>query len=161
MIPDRLRQFRHAGACPTDEDLALGRQWLTPALFDLFSAQHPRDVVHSANTARWLLTRGHTDPDLIAAALLHDLGKGHQRRLDRVAHVVASNLGVGRRLANPGSRFDLRRAIARSRAHGAAGAETLRELGAPIRVVDLTALHHEPAGEDRMLALLQQADAAS
>jgi len=161
MIADRIRQFREAGIQPCDADFDLGRARLAPPLFDLFAAQHPRDVVHSANTARWLLDRGHDDPDLITAALLHDIGKGHQRPMDRSIYVLAGHAGLARALASPGSRFELRRAVARTLTHSESGAARLRDAGAAAQVVALTARHHGPAGDDRMLALLQQADAAS
>ena len=156
---ERIRQFRAATDLPTEGDLVVARARLAPPLVALFSAQHPRDIVHSAATARWLLARGHEDPDLIAAALLHDVGKGHQRRADRVAHVL---LSVGRAnglIAHAESRSEWRRALARSRDHSALGASQLRSVGASPRVVELTQAHHDAAGGDHMLALLQQADA--
>jgi putative nucleotidyltransferase with HDIG domain len=161
MIADRIRQFREAGVLPCDADFDLGRTWLAPSLFELFAAQHPRDVVHSANTARWLLDRGHDDTELIAAALLHDIGKGQQRPMDRSIYVLANHAHVVRALAARSSRFELRRAVERTLTHSETGAARLTEAGAPQRVIDLTARHHGPAGEDRVLALLQQADAAS
>jgi putative nucleotidyltransferase with HDIG domain len=161
VIPHRVRQFRHANGVPTDDDFALGRAWLAPALYELFAAQHPRDIVHSANTARWLLDRGHDDSDLIAAAFLHDIGKGHQRRVDRVVYVLAGHAGVARRVAAPSSRWEVRRAVGRSLSHSQTGAERLRQAAAPARVVELTERHHDAAVADPVLALLQQADAAS
>ncbi len=161
MIRERIRQFREATIAPGDEDFALARAWLDGRLLELFEAQHPRDIVHAAATARWLLVRGHDDPELIQAALLHDIGKGHQRRVDRVVYVIADGLRVSGLLANPRSRFELRRAVARSRTHSASGAAMLREAGASERVIELTARHHEPPRGDGVLALLQQADAAS
>ena len=161
MIRDRIRQFREATVAPRDEDFALARHWLEGPLLELFEAQHPRDIVHAANTARWLLTRGYDNRDLIQAALLHDIGKGHQRRFDRVVYVLADSIGLSGFLANPDSRFELRRAVSRSRTHSASGAELLRQAGAPERVIELTARHHEPPRGDGVLALLQQADAAS
>lgn len=161
MIRHRARQFLAAGRSPTAGDFALAREHLEPDLFVLFARQHPRDIVHAAATARWLLTRGYSHPELVAAALLHDIGKGEQRRIDRAAHVVAEAAGVAGRAAQPRSRFALRRALARSRDHSAAGAAELRAKGAAARVVELTLNHHSPPGNDTMLALLQQADAES
>lgn len=157
----RVRQFRDASIPPSADDYALARRWLAPTLLALFKAQHPRDVVHAANTARWLLSRGHPDPELVAAALLHDVGKGEQRRRDRVAAVVAGWARLGRHLASPASRFEMRRAAHRSAIHSRTGAERLRTAGASARVVELVGRHHAKAGDDGMLALLQQADAAN
>jgi putative nucleotidyltransferase with HDIG domain len=161
MIAARLRQFAHAGARPSQADFELARTHLDGALFALFRGQHPRDVVHSAGTARWLLAAGCCDPDAIAAGLLHDVGKGHQRRIDRTVYVAAGWARLATALAHGGSRFEVRRAIERSLRHSEVGAAMLRGAGASARVVELTLLHHERRAGDPVLALLQQADAAS
>jgi hypothetical protein len=158
---ERLRQFREASSRPSEADYDLGRRHLTPELYELFAAQHPRDVVHSAGTTRWLLERGHNDADVITAALLHDVGKGEQRRSDRVAYVVARRMGVARTLGNGRSGLAMRRAIARSLEHSEASADRMARAGASERAVNLTRLHHAPPGQDPVLALLQQADAAN
>jgi len=161
VIPHRARQFLDAGRTPTAGDFALAREYLEPDLLVLFARQHPRDIVHAAATARWLLTRGYSHRELIAAALLHDIGKGEQRRIDRAVYVVADSTGLAGRFAQPRSRFAIRRALARTRDHSSAGAAELKARGAPERVVELTLNHHGPPGNDTMLALLQQADAES
>lgn len=159
MILRRLAQFAGAGAAPTPADFAVARQYLSPPLFDLFGAQHPRDIVHSVRTASWLLERGHRDPDLIAAALLHDIGKGEQRRLDRTAWVLAHATHLDEMLPEAHSRFEIRRALARSATHSEYGAGLLLAAGASERVVALTRAHHSSPAGDPVLALLQQADA--
>jgi HD domain len=161
MIRDRLRQFREAIVEPSPEDYALARNHLPGALFALFAAQQSRDIAHSAGTARWLIERGHSDPDLLAAALLHDIGKGEQRRWDRVAYVLASAAHVDGQLAASRSRLAVRRAIARSRAHAVTSADLMAAAGAGPRAIELTRRHHEPAAGDGVLALLQVADVAN
>ena len=161
MLRDRVRQFREASRAPGTADYAVAEAHLPPELLDLFRAQHPRDIVHSADTARWLIARGHTEPDLLMAALLHDIGKGQQRRADRVAHVFVGMIRAEGVAGATGSRFEMRRALARSAAHSERGAELLAAAGASERLVSLTRLHHGPSRGDPVLALLQQADAAS
>lgn len=161
LVLHRVRQFATADRKPTASDFAIADTWLPPALASLFRAQHPRDIVHTAATARWLLTRRHTDRDLIAAALLHDIGKGEQRRLDRAAFVTACYVGLATRLAASDSRLAIRRALDRTLAHSETAAGMLANAGASERVIALTRLHHAPPRGDRVLALLQQADAAS
>ena len=155
----RLRQFCEASQGPSQADLQLAKGHLGPGLLGLFLAQSPRDQRHAARTAAWLLERGHDEPDLITAALLHDAGKGSQRTRDRVAYVVAGWFRLAGRAGSRSSRLEIRRAIARSVDHAKIGAALLQDAGAPRRVVDLTRLHHERPCEDGMLALLQQADA--
>jgi putative nucleotidyltransferase with HDIG domain len=158
----RLRQFREASAEPTPAELALAREICRPErLFELFAAQDPRDMVHGVRTAQWLIDRGHDDSLLLMAALLHDIGKGRQRTRDRVAWVVAEATHAGGWLASAESRFAMRQALARSAKHSAVGAAMLRDAGAPDGVVELTRLHHDPPGQNGMLAILQAADAAS
>ena len=157
----RFRQFTNAGRLPTPRDFALARQWLEPPLFELFAAQHPRDAVHTAATARWLLERGYDDPHLLQAAFLHDIGKGEQRRFDRTISVIAQASHLEARLASASSRFPVRRAIERSRTHSESGARTLEAARASERVIDLTRRHHGPPGTDPVLALLQEADTAT
>lgn len=157
----RLRQFLQAGRTPTPADYEFARRSLAPPLFELFAAQHPRDIVHGAMTARWLLARGHDGQDLLAAALLHDVGKGRQRRADRVAYVLAARLGVAPLLADASSRLEVRRAVARTSNHSSEGAALLAAARASDTVVDLTRRHHQPPGADPVLALLQAADSAS
>ncbi len=157
----RIRQFRDATRLPSEADYALARAHLAVPLFDLFAAQHPRDIVHSVNTARWLLARGQHDTNLITAALLHDVGKGPQRRADRVAYVLVESLRFTRIAADRSSRFETRRALARSASHSDTGAALLAAAGASERVINLTRLHHGPSHGDPVLALLQQADAAN
>ena len=160
-MSQRLRQFLEAGRIPSDSDWELARTRLDDALFALFARQHPRDVVHAATTARWLLARGYANPDLITAALLHDVAKGQQRRLDRVAWVASGWVRLATILADPNSTMELRRAMARTRDHSTAGSAMLAAAGATPRVVGLTARHHGATGDDPLLDLLQQADAAS
>lgn len=157
----RVRQVREASLLPSAAELALAREYLAGDLLALFAAQEPRDQRHSARTASWLLERGHdSDHDLLVAALLHDAGKGGQRTRDRVVHVITEWLPAPV-VAGEASRFQMRRALARSRAHSDLGAELLTAAGASPRVAELTRLHHRPAGRDAMLALLQRADAAT
>lgn len=158
---ERSRQFAEASEVPTAADFAFARDHLSGPEFALFCDQHPRDIVHSAKTARWLLTRGHADHDLLVAAFLHDTGKGHQRRRDRVLWVIAQAAHLDERLPGHGSRFEWRRALARSREHAGASADRMAAAGSTARAVDLARTHHLPAAGDVMLALLQEADAAS
>jgi hypothetical protein len=62
---------------------------LTPAAGDLFAAMPVADRRHALDVVVHLRAAGHDDPELLAAALLHDAAKGHRMRLwHRVAGVL-------------------------------------------------------------------------
>lgn len=161
MIRQRVRQFFEASRQPTEEDIAFAGSHLPPGLFEVFLGQHQRDILHSVNAARYLLAHDRAEPDLIAAALLHDIGKGHQRRADRVLFVLAQGTALSGRMAEPASRFEWRRAVARSLHHAEAGAALLESAGAAATIVELVRRHHAREGGDDMLTALQGADAAT
>jgi hypothetical protein len=155
----RFEQWQAAIVPPSGADAALAARWLSPTLMHLFLSQHPRDVVHASATATWLLERDFTDADLITAALLHDVAKGDQRRVDRAAHVVLSPTHLERFVASTTSTSRLRSALARSMTHAARSAELIIAAGGSERAAALTRDHHRPPGDDPVLALLQRADA--
>jgi hypothetical protein len=62
---------------------------LPDAAWPLFAAMPVADRRHGLDVARHLLAAGHDDPDLLAAALLHDAAKGDRLRVwHRVAGVL-------------------------------------------------------------------------
>ena len=72
---------------PVEE--AFARRVLAPPAFALFAAMPVADRRHGLDVAERLLAAGHDDADLLAAALLHDVAKGHRMRLwHRVAGVL-------------------------------------------------------------------------
>ena len=64
---------------PGEEDRA--RLLLPETAWALFAAMPIADRRHALDVARRLVARGHSDPDLLAAALLHDAAKGRRMRL--------------------------------------------------------------------------------
>jgi hypothetical protein len=78
----RLRQVRQQLGFVTPlsaEDHAEVARWLPPAAIPLFQTMSPADQQHSLRVCRGLQTRGCVEKDLLAAALLHDVGKGQGR----------------------------------------------------------------------------------
>jgi putative nucleotidyltransferase with HDIG domain len=72
----RASQFIHAlGAKPDPQTLARAEIHLPGELKALFREQSPADVAHSLRVYQALLSDGETHPDLLSAALLHDVGK--------------------------------------------------------------------------------------
>src|SRR5437588_1757053 len=54
-------------------------QWLPAAALALFKTMSPADQRHSLRVCRGLQAHGCTDKDMLAAALLHDVGKAQGR----------------------------------------------------------------------------------
>jgi hypothetical protein len=96
----RVGQFiGHLTARVRPDEAELARRMLPGAAWPLFTAMPVADRRHGLDVAGRLLAAGHDDPDLLAAALLHDAAKGERLRLwHRVAGVL---LEVFARLASP------------------------------------------------------------
>jgi hypothetical protein len=76
----RIRQFREAlNASPAPEELARARQALSPPLMELFLSLQAQEQAHSLKVFRLLRELDQLHPDLLAAALLHDVGKSRYR----------------------------------------------------------------------------------
>jgi hypothetical protein len=134
------------------------RAHLGGAALALFYRMSRRDQAHSVNTAMLVAQAAPDAPDLVAAALLHDAGKGPQQLWQRVLFVVLDEHlpGLLRRWARPGR--GTRGALYRSLRHAEIGADLAREAGIAPRACELIAGHHR-ALEDSQLRLLQWADA--
>ena len=167
----RVKQFFQAvTARVTPEDLAVVDRHLPPAARALFRRQTRADRRHALAVYRLLRRAGHDDPHLLAAALLHDVGKSVARvpLVYRVAWVL-----LGRccpRLLDSLSRGDhppaWRRPFVAHARHPEIGAEQARQAGCSPLTVALIRRHHEPGvdtsppetDEARLLAALQAAD---
>ena len=81
----------------------MARSLLPETAWPLFVAMPVADRRHALDVAGRLMAAGVDDPDVLAAALLHDAAKGHRMRLwHRVAGVLLEALAPGqlRRLAS-------------------------------------------------------------
>ena len=134
------------GHRPSAEDLAQVRAFLPPSLWPLFEKMPPAEQGHGIRVWRGLLERGVTDPDLLTAALLHDVGKARARlRLwERIWAVVAHALCpwlVERGCRGPAQGW--RRALVVARHHAEWSARILEAHGASPRIVALVRHHHD------------------
>ncbi len=166
----RLRQFRLAlGAALAPEGVERARALLTATQFELFARLLPSEQAHSLQVLAKLETAGQTQPELLKAALLHDIGKSrfHLKVWERVEIVLfkAATPGIFRRLgATPiesASRWVRPFVIAEQ--HPAWGAELAEEAGASDLMAALIRRHQDKVSipqtlEDRLLCALQAVD---
>lgn len=137
------RFFDVAGAQPlnTSERGAV-TAWLTPDLRAIFFDQPDVDQRHGYHAALSVISDGVSEPDVIVAALVHDVGKRHAR-LGLWGRTIASLLilvGI-----DPPERMRI------YRDHGVVGARELGNALAPALAIDFALHHHaeRPATIDR------------
>lgn len=101
----RVGQFvGHLTARVRRDEAALAHRILPPSAASLFDTMPVADRRHGLDVAQRLVARGLDDPDLLAAALLHDAAKGPGMRLwHRVAGVLLGAVAprLLARLASP------------------------------------------------------------
>jgi len=169
-ITYRLYQFWQAvTARPTAADLDQARQTLNPAQMALFGRLQASEQAHAANVLGRLAAQGETQPDLLAAALLHDVGKlrAPLHLWERVI-IVLGQAFFPARVKQWGAaeqpQAGWRRAFIVARQHPAWGADLAREAGVSPLAEALIRRHQDllPAAptslEDRLLARLQAVD---
>ncbi len=163
----RLRQLRdNLTAGPLSE--AARREvaaTLSPAELALFERFSPADQWHSYRVLCDLRRAGYNDPDLLTAALLHDVGKTRYPLSagDRTLIVVGAVLFPRRSVAwGQGTVDSWRRPFVVRARHPQWGAEMAAAIGARPAVVALIARHQDkPPVEDEAadtLRALQWAD---
>lgn len=100
----RVRQFfSHLFARVTTGEVAAAHALLPASAVSLFDGMPVADRRHALDVVAHLRQAGHDDPELLAAALLHDAAKGERMRLwHRVAGVLlgAATPRLLARLAN-------------------------------------------------------------
>ncbi len=165
----RVRQFLRAANSwvhPGGGDLDLASEFLPPEALELFAAMPRYDRRHAMAVLGTLQREGHAEPDLLAAALLHDVGKtAHAREPLRLWHrvivVLLRALAPGRLDSyakdEPGS---WRQPFFVQQNHAAIGAELAQQAGCSQATVQLILRHEDsPAVMDgSLLAALKTAD---
>ena len=158
----RVRQFLAAvRARVSDDEMAVLEQYLDPSQRDLFGAISPIDQRHCLDVFKALLRQGHSNPDLLRAALLHDVGKRRISLWHRVAGVLLEafwptlleKLAVNR----PQSWLY---GFYIYRYHANLSAELAERSGCSPSVVELIRGHHTPS-ENEVAKALWEADRLS
>jgi hypothetical protein len=129
----------------------------------LFATMTRRDQQHCLDVYRRLRQQGHDDPDLLAAALLHDIGKGRIALWQRVVYVLLEAWAPGLldRLAQPeGAGWPASGGLYRCRHHSELGAKLAREAGSSDQVAALIRGQDFGALGKRLMALQAADDAA-
>jgi hypothetical protein len=159
----RTRQFWNALLSPRKrvETEAL-LPHLLPSQIVLFRRMQPAEQAHAYQVLERLKAAGQTDPDLLAAALLHDAGKVlvPLSLLHRVVIVLGERFFRRRaRRWSEGTPSRLRRPFVVAAHHPGWGADLAEQAGASSRTVDLIRRHQDiPSADNPLLAALQSAD---
>lgn len=152
----------------SQEAILPARQVLNEAQMALFLRLQPSEQAHALRVLQTLQKQGETHPDLLTAALLHDIGKIQVplRVWERVLIVLIKRLAP--KMANtwgnskPGG---WKRAFVVARQHPAWGAALAAQAGTTEFAIRLIQNHQEHLSkgdfdpiERRLLTLLQEAD---
>ena len=151
---------RHLAARVRPAERAALDAWTTPAQRLLFDAMPRPDQRHALDVVARLRARGIDDPEVLAAGLLHDAGKGRSIRLwHRVAWSLGERFGP-RAWATAGRLPGGARAMARLRDHAERSAELAARAGCRPRTVAL--IRGDAAATDAAAArALHEADEAT
>lgn len=154
----------------TESQLQLVRHYLPDSLIPLFMSMSPTDQSHSLRVCEALLDQGHEDPDLLAAALLHDVGKSLESPTvwERVLVVLANQIAPHRVLNwSEAEARGWRRPFVIAHKHPDWGADLVAKHGGSETLIELIRYHQkepESLQEDKLIAqlsLLQAADSAN
>lgn len=167
----RAKQFFGALAASLDDhDEQFVARLLTPTQKDLFQRMAPNDKRHSVQVCQTLCQIGADDPDLLVAALLHDVGKaqGHIWLWQRTLIVLLQRWAPSllHWLSSGSSLEDApwwRRGFIINRIHPDVGARWVAQAGSSQTTIALIRRHQQPVpvigcNEDRLLITLRWAD---
>jgi putative nucleotidyltransferase with HDIG domain len=167
-VHHRLRQgLRAIRAWFRKPDISQAGLYLSPPLMGVFGMLRPGEAQHSLHVLETLIHMGESNPSLLVAALLHDVGKARfpYTLPERVIVVLTRKFfpALAERWGN-GDPNTWRRPFVISRQHPTWSAEIVSRAGADPLAIELIAAHqrkldHAPHDEtERLLVALQAAD---
>ncbi len=155
----RLRQVQQQigfVAPLSSSDYMEAARWLSPEALELFKTMSAADQQHSLRVCRGLQARGCTDTDMLAAALLHDVGKAQGRVpfwtrptivLGKAcAPALLRRLVVAHQTLAQATLPRWRRSLSNAWWHAEVGAELAARAGLSERAVLYIRTHHQPDG---------------
>lgn len=158
-IAYRLWQVRQQLGSSAPLSLAEDAQvacWLSPSAFALFKTMSPADQQHSLRVCQSLQLHGCQDADMLAAALLHDVGKAQGRVpfWTRPAIVLGKafapdllkHFAVAPSALPPKGVPRWRRSLSYAWWHAEVGAELAAAAGLSEQAVLYIRTHHQPDG---------------
>lgn len=145
----RAGQFWKALSPVSDQaGIELAESILSPALMAQFSEMQLSEVNHSLQVLRKLISADERHPDLLAAALLHDVGKSRSplHLWERVVVVLVKQFfpATYRKWGNTGDLHSWKHMFVVAEQHPAWGAFLAGEGGASALTVELIRRHQEP-----------------
>ncbi|MBN1262091.1 MAG: HDIG domain-containing protein [Anaerolineae bacterium] len=158
----RVIQFFETLSAPLRRvDVAYAARHLSAPLLTLFKSMSRAEQHHGIAVCKALEVQGAVTPALLTAALLHDVGKTviRPRLWDRVLVVLAEFFSAGQaaRWGRGDPRGWRRGFVVRSQ-HAVWGAALAERAGADPETVVLIRRHHDPPGDNAILARLQAID---
>lgn len=170
-LKHRLQQFWGAlFAAPRPRQLARAQRLLTIRQMDLFHQLQPSEQAHALKVMEQLLVAGHTQHDLLVAALLHDVGKAQHKLClwQRVCIVLLRAIFPKKaKMWGQGLPRGWKRPLVVAEQHPAWGAAAASAVGASTMTANLIRRHQESDSldlaqlEDRLLLALRIADQQS
>lgn len=165
----RLQQvYRQLGfeAPLTDAQRAEVSRWLSPAAQTLFYTMSHADQQHSLRVCLGLQARGCAEPDMLAAALLHDVGKAAGRVPfwtrpaivlgKRCAPALLARLAIAPALLAERDIPRWQRSLSYAWWHAEVGADLAAAAGLSARATLYIRTHHQPHGPAAELHLVDE-----
>lgn len=150
----------------SSNELTEVRAALTPSLYELFCRMSPSEQYHACAVRQTLVEQGYSDSNLLAAALLHDVGKSRMplAMWERIVSVVGCKW-FKRQAAAWGQMTETPSLWARpfvvALHHPAWGADMVATAGGSPKTVALIRHHQSKSSELEGLPMLQSADNAN